>query len=191
VAVRDAGDLTERDPVLGESIVDRRHRRREHRVDLGVAEPYPVIEQEDAVPVDDGVCVGGPSVTLQQLLLVRWQPQLGDEERDHAHVIHGGNLPARRASARASISTDAGMCLSTTRLRGVRPGSRSCRASGLRDRCLASRQPAPRPWGPLGWRGPAKGFDPNSQGSSSPSKTGRSGLGHATGRRPGGGDILD
>ena len=88
VAVRRAGDVGERDPVRAERVLDRRHPRRERRLDLLVAEAGPVVEQEDAVPMDHGVRVGRPPLALEQLLLVRRQPQLGDQERDDADVGH-------------------------------------------------------------------------------------------------------
>ena len=92
VAVRHAGNVGERDAVRRERVLDRRHPRRERRLDLGVAEADPVVEQEDAVPMDHGVRVRRPPLALQQLLLVRRQAQLGDQERDDANVRHGLTL---------------------------------------------------------------------------------------------------
>jgi hypothetical protein len=103
VAVRRARDVRELDPVLGERDLDRRHARGEHRLDLGVADAHPVVEQEDPVPMHDGVPVGGPPLALQQLLLVRRQSQLGGEEGDHASLGHARNLDAGLAN-RSSLA---------------------------------------------------------------------------------------
>jgi hypothetical protein len=92
MAVRHAGDVGERDAVLAEGVLDRRDPRRERGHDFLVPEAAPVVEQKDPVPVHDGVRVRRPPLAIEQLLLIRRQPELGDEERDDANVGHVCNV---------------------------------------------------------------------------------------------------
>jgi hypothetical protein len=70
MAVGGAGHVRERDPVLAQGVLDRRHAWRERRLDLLVAEPRTVVEQEDAVAMDHRMRVGRPPFPGEQLLLV-------------------------------------------------------------------------------------------------------------------------
>jgi hypothetical protein len=88
VAVRDTGQVRHRDAVLGQAVLDRPRPRRERRVDLGIAEPHTVVEQEDAARVHDRVGVGRPPLPAKRGLLVGREPELRHQERDHLHVDH-------------------------------------------------------------------------------------------------------
>jgi hypothetical protein len=91
VAVGDAGDVGERDPVGRERVLDRRDPRREALLDLGVVESRPRVEQEHPVGMDDGVRDRRPPLAPEHRLLLVRQAELRDDERDDTSLGHGGD----------------------------------------------------------------------------------------------------
>ena len=96
--------------------------------------------------MDDCVRVGRPPLALEQLLLVRRQSQLGDQERDHANVRHvviglavGGRSgwSAVRTSPRSSGSP-CGSCARRRRTLACRTTSTGRRVGDVQGRCTAA-----------------------------------------------------
>ena len=65
----------------GKRITKSTHPWCESSLHLGITESDAIVEQEDTVTVHHGVSVRRPPLTLQELLLVRVEAQLRNQER--------------------------------------------------------------------------------------------------------------